>query len=105
MIGWGPLESLVAAGGTLLGAFVLFAKNQRDKGRTEEKIMNLDTKLNSDVTARLREHDVALTAHATALAKHDTSLEVIDTKLDNLKEGQTEIKKAVEKIATKLEDK
>lgn len=87
MVGWGALESITTAGGTILAAFGLFAKTQRDKGKLEEKVKNLEGKITDDIANRLHDHDVAITTHTATLAAHEGSFKVIDTKLDYIKEA------------------
>jgi hypothetical protein len=85
---WGPLESIATAGGTIVMAFGLFAKSQRDKGVLEQKVKDLDKRITDDVANRLHDHDVAIISHTATLAEHEGSFKVIDTKLDALIMGQ-----------------
>ena len=81
------MESLSTTAGTILAALGLFAKTQRDKGKLEEKVRNLEGKITDDIASRLRDHDITITQHTATLAAHEGSFKVIDTKLDYIKDA------------------
>jgi len=103
MATWGPLESLATAGGTVLTALGLFAMAQRDKGKLEQKVKDMDKKLTDDIALRLAAHDISITAHTATLIQHEGSFKVIDTKLDNIKETEIRVEASIEKMADKLD--